>query len=53
MKESLICCSILRNFLVKEDYHKSIDKTAHTDNIISDNYFNAIVDILAEMISYT
>lgn len=50
MKETLLCCSILRDFLIEENHHKSIDKTAHTDNSISSNFFNAIVDLFAEMI---
>ncbi len=52
MNESLICCSILRDCLYKNNYNKSKDTAVHTDNIISDNYFNAIVDILEEMIRY-
>lgn len=50
MKIALICCSILRDFLIAGNHHKSIDKAAHTDNSISSNFFNAIVDLFAEMI---
>lgn len=51
MKIALICCSILRDILITENHHKSIDKTAHTDNSVSSNYFNAIVDLFVEMIN--
>lgn len=50
MTESLICCSILRDFLIKGSYNKSIDKAVHTDNSVSAEYFNAVVDLLAGMI---
>ena len=51
MNEALICCSILRDFLIKGSYNKSIDKAVHTDNSVSADYFNAIVDLFAEMIN--
>lgn len=50
MKVTIICCSIFRDFLIEENHHKSIDKAAHTDNSISSNFFNVIVDLFAEMI---
>lgn len=50
MKETLVCCSILRNLLLKQDYDKSIDKTEHTDNCISSDFYNALVDLLTEMV---
>ncbi len=50
MKESLVCCSILRNLLLKQDYDKSIDKTEHTDNSISSDFYNALVDLLIEIV---
>lgn len=51
MTESLICCSILRDFLIKGSYNKSIDIAVHTDNSVSAEYFNAVVDLLAGMIN--
>ena len=51
MCESLVCCSILRNLLISEDYHKSIDKAEHTNKPVSSSFYNAIVDVLAEMIN--
>ena len=42
MKESLVCCSIPRNLLLKQDYDKSIDKAEHTDNRISSDFYNAV-----------
>lgn len=50
MKETLVCCSILRNLLLKQDYDKSINKTEHTDNCISSDFYNALVDLLIEMV---
>lgn len=50
MNEALICSSILRNYLITENFQKSIDKAVHTNNCISASYFNAIVDVLEEMI---
>ncbi len=51
MKETLVCCSILRNLLLKQDYDKSIDKTEHTDNRISSDFYNVIIDVLIEMLN--
>lgn len=51
MKESLVCCSIPRNLLLKQDYDKSIDKTEHTDNCISSDFYNVIIDVLIEMLN--
>ena len=42
---------ILRDFLIKGSYNKSIDKAVHTDNSVSAEYFNAVVDLLAGMIN--
>ena len=33
MKESLVCCSIPRNLLLKQDYDKGIDKAEHTEPV--------------------
>ncbi|WP_419576228.1 hypothetical protein [Ruminococcus sp.] len=51
MKESLVCCSIPRNLLLKQDYDKSIDKDEHTDNRISSDFYNVIIDVLIEMLN--
>lgn len=51
MKESLVCCSIPRNLLLKQDYDKSIDKVEHTDNRISSDFYNVIIDVLIEMLN--
>ena len=51
MKESLVCCSIPRNLLLKQDYDKSIDKAEHTDNPISSDFYNVIIDVLIEMLN--
>ena len=51
MKESLVCCSIPRNLLLKQDYDKSIDKAEHTDNRISSDFYNVIIDVLIEMLN--
>lgn len=51
MKESLVCCSIPRNLLLKQDYDKSIDKAEHTDNRISSDFHNVIIDVLIEMLN--
>ena len=51
MKKSLVCCSIPRNLLLKQDYDKSIDKAKHTDNRISSDFYNVIIDVLIEMLN--
>lgn len=51
MKESLVCCSIPRNLLLKQDYDKSIDKAEHTDIRISSDFYNVIIDVLIEMLN--
>lgn len=50
MKESLVCCNILRNHLLSQDYNKSIDKAEHTDNCISSDFYDVMIDVLIEMI---
>lgn len=51
MKESLVCCSIPRNLLLKQYYDKGIDKAEHTDNCISSDFYNVIIDVLIEMLN--
>ena len=51
MKESIVCCSIPRNLLLKQDYDKGIDKAEHTDNHISSDFYNVIIDVLIEMLN--
>lgn len=51
MKESLVCCSIPRNLLLKQDYDNGIDKAEHTDNCISSDFYNVIIDVLIEMLN--
>lgn len=51
MKESLVCCSIPRNLLLKQDYDKGTDKAEHTDNCISSDFYNVIIDVLIKMLN--
>lgn len=51
MKESLVCCSIPRNLLLKQDYDKGIDKAEYTGNRISSDFYNVIIDVLIEMLN--
>jgi hypothetical protein len=52
MYEALMCFNVPREFFVSETVYNGTQRVERTDNIISDTFFNPIVECISEMIEY-